>query len=182
MSGSGKLKRLGKLAKDTSGAALIEISLLLLPLTGLMVAAVEYGRVFQQYHVASKGVTAASRYLARVNNANLCSTPGAAWTNAVADAKDLAQRGILEIGNGAPTASHILPNWTNHNQIVVTIDCVANPPSATTGLPAFRGPSTLPRITVSTANFVYDELGLFGIIDKDGVEITASHTELYIGG
>ncbi|NNC36213.1 MAG: hypothetical protein HKO02_02055 [Hyphomonadaceae bacterium] len=172
------------LIKDASGAALIELSLLLLPLTGLMVGAVEYGRVFQQFHVASKGVTAASRYLARLDTTNLC--PGPNWPDAdeLADAKDLAQRGFLEQGSGAATASHILPNWNNHNDITVVVSCADNTRDGTTNITQFRGPAgtgVIPRVTVSTT-FTYDELGLFKFIDPDGVTVRASHTELYIGG
>jgi len=176
-----KLSFVNTYAKDVCGTALIEMSLLLLPLTALMVGAVEYGRVFQQFHVANKGVTAASRYLARQSAADLC--PAEVWPDSVSerDAQDLAQRGKLERGSAAATATHVLKDWTNPDDVVVEVICADNPPNGMSGLPSFRGPigsKAIPIITVSTS-FTYNLLGLFGLIDKDGVQITASHTEVF---
>jgi len=169
--------------KNESGAALVEISLLLPLLIGLMLGTVEFGRVFQQYHVATKGVTSAARYLSRIQTPTLCDgTPGGTWTNNVSDAKDLAQRGFLHQGNGS-TGNFILETWTNPNDISVSVDCFSNNFTSPTGtnFTTYRGPDQLPRITVTTT-FTYNKDGLFKYIYPSGASITASHTEYYIGG
>lgn len=168
--------------KNASGAALIELSLMLPILLGLMIGAVEYGRVFQQFHVASKGVTSAARYLARQNNATLCdATPAGTWAADQIDAKNLALTGKLEKGVNPPSTPAILPNWTSHSQIDISIDCFTNVLKST-GLTTFRGPAELPRITVKVQNTTHNPTKLFDFISPYGVEIAAEHTEVYVGG
>lgn len=175
-------KPINGLKDSTSGAALVEMALMLPLLLCLMGGMAEFGRAFQQYHVANKGVKSAARYLARVAEENDCGTTlSANWNTNVTRAKNLARLNSLN-GTGSP----VLSNWTDADITIDDPTCVAN----TGG--AFNGPAQIPIVNVSTT-FTYDDLGMLSLLSVlplgkrasfaiSNIQITASHQELYIGG
>jgi len=159
-----------------SGSALIEFSLLLPILMGLMVGAFEFGRYFQQTHVVNKGVKNAARYLARIENGDLCPSPaGGSFANDTLDARDLAQYGSFDTTG----KSLIIPAWDSSSTFTASVTCAPNP--ETGGIRDYRGPAVLPVIQVTTT-FTYDDIGMLDFIRPSGLDITATHEELYIGG
>jgi len=169
------------LRKNTKGSALIEMSLMLPVLILLMGGMIEFGRALQQYHVATKGVKHAARYLARVVHNGACppDPTDTSWNSYVADAKKLAQTGTLN--SNAPLR---LDNWDNSATFNVNVTCVANSPDAVTGIRPLRGQDNLPIITVSTS-FTFDKVGTLSVLNIPGLSdltITATHQQKHIGG
>lgn len=155
--------------KEKSGTALVEFSLLLPLLVSIFAGIVEFGNILQQYHVANKGVKSAARYMARVAGDGSCPI-GNGWTTNEGDAKYLAQHGSFEA-----TEPFLLSNWQNANQITITVTCIDNISGG------FRGNEQIPTVTVSTS-FDYADIGLLSFLPGNGVTITATHEQMYIGG
>lgn len=161
--------------QSASGSALAEFALVLPLLALLLTVGVEVSRIVYHYHIATKGVQDAARYLSRseaVNTGDLCGTPNADWTNAVSAAKNLAL-----YGNVAGSGSLILSSWNTTGSITVTLDCQTN---AALVSPLGAG-AQIPVINVSTS-FAYDSLGLLGFLNASGFTIQATHKEMGIGG
>ena len=171
---------------NRSGAALLELGLLLPLLLCLMGGMAEFGRAFHQYHIANKGVKSAARYLARVPVGVDCATSSAAWTSKseVVLAKSLAVSGSFAVN-----APSVISNWT-------PADVSIPAPDATTCFNnsggTYNGRAQIPIVTVSTT-FIYDDLGMLSLMSVlplgkkasfalTNIQITATHQEVHIGG
>jgi hypothetical protein len=158
-----------KLRSDEGGSALVEGAVLLPLLIVLFLGVFEFSWFFYQQHVVSTGLRDGARYLARV--AGACE-PIAAWSNAEADARNLATTG--SIYGGPPRVR----GWT---QQMVSTFCtsVANPVAAD-GLPAYRGGRAIFVVTLST-RFSDPSLGFFSLLRLDPPAISVTHSERVIG-
>jgi len=170
-----------KFFRDTTGAALVEFSLLLPMLVVIMGFGSEFGRAVYQIHVAEKGVKNAARYLARVPDIAGCTT--SSFDGFALNAINVAQKGSFN--NNAPLK---LSNWDAPNDITIEVDCVSNLPDAVTNVRPFFGGDQIPIITVRTA-FDFNSIGMLDIIqlldptqqDNEGIVISAAHKEIYVG-
>ena len=93
------------LVRCTSGAAALEAAMVIPVAIVLMAGGVEFGRLFTLYGTAAKSVRDATRYLARVPQANICDN----W--ALNNAKNLAVYGTLDSTNANP----LIPGWAPEN-------------------------------------------------------------------
>lgn len=162
--------KIARLRRDTSGASLIEMTLVAPLLIALMCGLAEFGQALRQYHTMHKGVRDAARYLASVPANPACSgvpdpTPYA-WADAIADAKRLAVYGST---NGS---TPIFKGWTSTATVQVEDDeCEPNP----------RGPTALPlpRIRV-VASAPYTDLGMLSAIGAGPITISVQHEQLKV--
>ena len=170
------IARLRRLRRDRGGAALVEFTLVAPMLVGLMCGLAEFGNALRQYHIMEKGVRDASRYLAHASVDPPCvgnggaagGTASAGWTQAIAEAKNLAI-----YGNAAGSGSPLFKTWNNTATVSIASDptCLANP----------RGVSAswLPQVTV-TASAPYADLGMLSALGLGPITLTVAHQELKV--
>lgn len=160
---------------DNKGAALVEFTIMLPVLFGMVFGLIEFGRYFHQKHAAEKGVKAAARYVARTVDRTGCPPVSAAYNSAVTQAQSLAIRGSFD-NSATPTLS----NWTAPSSVNISVACTSNAVSG--GTRPWRGErDNLPIITVST-QFDYDAIGFLNFLGLSSLQVNASHQELFIGG
>jgi Flp pilus assembly protein TadG len=94
---------LQKLARSTSGTALIEATIVLPLAISLMAGGVEFGRILSDYSTVGKSVRAAARYLSRVPN----TTAVCGW--GLTNARNLAVYGKL---SPADSDQPLITGWT----------------------------------------------------------------------
>lgn len=162
-----------RLRRNCRGAALVEFTLVAPLLIALMCGLAEFGQALRQYHVMEKGVRDAARYLTHVSVNPPCmgatDPPGYTWTQALADAKNLAVYG--SVSGSTP----LFKSWASTS--TVTVDdatCLSNPRDPT-GVRV----NTLPQITV-TASAPYVDLGMLSFLGLGPFTLTVSHQELKV--
>ncbi len=168
------MRRLDSILLNNNGAALVEFTLLIPILFGLVFGLVEFGRATFQHHTAEKGVKAAARFIARAPAPDPCNPGGGTYNAAVSDAKTLAQYGSLD-ASGNPSLS----NWASPSEVQVALTTVSNVPSS--GVRPWRGQCDQLYIVSVSTQFPYDDLGLLNLIGINGLTIRASHQEVFIG-
>lgn len=160
---------------SASGAALAEFALMLPLLTALLAGGIEVSRIVYHYHIASKGVQDAARFLSRndaVLTGNICATQAASWTTAVTSAKNIAMYGAPSSAGAA-----ILSSWDDGDTITITVSCT----SVSNTVSPLSGTTSIPIIEVET-NFAYDDMGVLSLVGINNFVITAKHNEMGIGG
>ena len=158
-------KAIGTTWRDTKGATLLELTILMPVLILLSLGVSEFGRALQHHHVLNKSVRDAARYLSRV--AAVC--PGGTIDAAdVAVARNLALTGYPS--GGSPIVSY----WTDPATISVSVVCFDNSGGA------FRGRAAIPIVRV-TATVAYADLGFLGALSLPAFTLTARHEEVVIG-
>lgn len=167
------LAHLRRLGRETSGAALVEFTMVAPLLLVLMCGLAEFGQALRQYHIMQKGVRDAARFLAHapVNPActGVTDPAGYTWANAITDAKTLAVDGSTS--GGTP----LFAGWTDVSTVhvddaIAPVTCLTNP--RPNGLP-------LPKITV-TAQAPYADMGMLSFLGLGPVTLTVSHQELKV--
>lgn len=108
--------RLGRLLREESGAALVELALVLPLLMLVFAVTIEGGRLLWAYQSASAGVRDASRYLARVAPVTIC-----------ADGGSVAGYGteIDAIVRTRIDGSSVFPIGMSLNSVVPTLSCIS---------------------------------------------------------
>jgi Flp pilus assembly protein TadG len=114
------MKSIGRLFTSNSGAAAVEMALVIPLLLIVMFGSVELGNYFMDEHVLVKGVRDAARYAARQNFTNYTGCSGSPSAPVPANAQLLAQKGILD-----STAPDLLPNWGSAT-FTVSVSCVSS--------------------------------------------------------
>jgi Flp pilus assembly protein TadG len=147
---------LQQLVRCTSGAAALETALVLPVAIILMAGGVEFGQLFSVYGTAAKSMRDATRYLARVPQANICDT----W--ALNNAKNLAVYGTLDSKNATP----LIPGWTPEN-----VCTSPNPCTSTTG-----GLLTLVSPSCPPANSSFITIELSAAVPYTGIGLSNSWT------
>lgn len=163
-------RSLRSLFPNSRGTAALEFAFLLPVLVVLAAGGFEFGRAFWHYHVVTKGVRDASRYLTRVP------TPVAPEYTAIAE--NLVLRGSLD--SSAPMLLHEWQVDPSLTDVDVTLDTFDN--SAGT----FRGPdggtANIDVVRV-TATVVYRGTGLLALVGfPDGLTFRIAHEQRYLGG
>jgi hypothetical protein len=168
----GLLARFPRLRRETSGAALVEFTLVAPLLISLMCGLAEFSQVLRQYHIMEKGVRDAARYLSAVPANPPCTgvvDPAGApsWSTYVTRAKHLAIYG--SISGSTP----LLRAWTNP----ATVTLVSDPPQCVANPRPFGNP--LPKIKV-TATAPYVDLGMLSVLGFGPITLSVSHEELKV--
>lgn len=156
--------------RNNSGAAGVEMALMLPLLLVLMFGPFEMANYFWTEHKAIKGVRDGARYAARLNFSNfecgatMCETD----TDFEGQVKNLTRTGLVT--GGQPS----IANWVNDDVFVEVMPATSAVDgsvdgSVTTGI--YRGLPTAPRVLVSTT---VSYTPLFGLLGFDTSEITVS--------
>lgn len=159
MSSSCIADRLRGFCRDESGVALVEFALVLPMMLLVFAVIIEGSRMMLSYESAINGVRDATRYLARVVDADACTTlPSVAGYSATL--KTLVTQGT--------TANSVFPP-------AVTIGTVTPSYSCVTG--SYRGgPVPVAQVTaVITVNFPFE--GLFRLVGGSRPTLTTSVTD-----
>jgi hypothetical protein len=162
------MRTIHDIARDRSGASLVEFTLMAPALLALMVGLAEFGGALRQHHVMAKGVRDAARYLARVEPGG-CPPAGATWGTAVGRAQALAVTGTFDA-----SATPLLPGWTDLSSVTVNVTCVDNSGEI------WRGDVSIPIVEV-TASAPYQDIGALSFLGLAAPTITVSHTQMSVG-
>lgn len=157
--------------RSETGAAMVEMTLLLPFLIVLMLGIFEFGRFLYQYQQVVNGVRDAARWAARVDDPY--NDPD------LTRARNLATRGDIDGAAGTERVSGWLPG-----QVTVTETVIDN--SANT----YRGGATISVVTVSTT-WSYNDMGMFDVLasglafvggsNVSAITVTVAHEERHIG-
>lgn len=108
-------RRLRRFRGDESGAALVELALVL-PITCLLFAVIiESGRMFWSYQAAIAGVRDAARYVARVVPSDICDAAGQFSGYAT---------GVDDIVRNSVDGNALFPSGITIGIVTPTLDCV----------------------------------------------------------
>ena len=169
-----------KLKENESGAALVELTLLLPLLVLLMIGVAEYGRALHQQHIIAKSVREAARSLARdprlFDPATGCSTsiPPALQSQT----ETLALKGSLD-----PSANFLLSYWDNPaTEVTITVVCMApGGLESPVGIdPATSNMHDIPVVTVR-GQVPFDDLGLLSIFGFTAPTLRTEHVQMGVG-
>lgn len=133
------------------GTASVEF-VLILPLISLMLlGTIEMGRVFNDYHVASKSLRDATRYASRLDGrTGSLAIDCAAGTidNASPQAQEVKRLALTgSTAPIAPTTDYLLDYWTNLNDVTLSADCEPNAGPIYRGY--YEGLDNVPAVVVS---------------------------------
>ncbi len=140
---------------DASGSAAVEFALVLPVLLLLSLGALELGRLFWSYHIATAAVRDAARYAARVNFSCATGMDPATRQQVI----NLTRTGTFN-GQGHP----LISGWTSDSSVSVTVTCIDNTNAATGVLAGpYQGLTEIPVIQVAaTVPYTLNFAGLFG--------------------
>jgi Flp pilus assembly protein TadG len=150
-----------RLGRDTSGAALIEMTIALPVIISLMAGGVDFGIAITTQGTGSKSIRDAARYLATVPASSVCG-----W--GLANAKSLAVYGKFGGVDGVDTP--LIPGWAmaggsnNNVELGSATDC------------------TNPTIIQLQAKFPYSSIMLSAVLPGvTALTLTTQHQERQIG-
>ena len=133
------LKRItSKFRRSEKGATAVEFAILLPVMLVVFAAIVESSRIYWNYQSAVSGVRDASRYLARITNADVCVTNGAGAipNGGTAEAVNIIVAKMRDNSNLFPTGVTV-------SAISANVDCIATPTLRTTVTPVARVQATV---------------------------------------
>lgn len=168
---------LWRLVRRQEGTAAVEFVLILPLLTLVLFGTIEIGRLLQDYHVVTKSVRDATRYLTRMDGVSI----GLDGTNCtinesstpVIEAKNLALTGTID-GSG----DYLLPYWTNPSTISITPSCFDNNGGTYQGF--FLGTSTIFSLTMG-ADVPVPLMNGWLLGQDNTLTFTIEHKEVHFG-
>ncbi len=157
-------------ASDSDGSAAVEFALVLPLLLLLGLGALELGRLFWDYHIASSSVRDAARYAARISFNCTTGLDAGVQQQVV----NLTRTGTFN-GQGPP----LIAGWTNDSSVSVTVTCNDNTNATPEILQGpYQGMAQIPSITVAAT--VPYTLGFSGFGGGGGVtSFKVSHQEAW---
>ena len=162
-------RRLRRFGMETTGAALVETTLLMPFLLMLSAGVFEFGNLLYQRLLLEGGVRDAARYAARCPQ-----VAGVTFDCSDAKAKNVAVYGDPD-GGATPRVT----GWTV-SMVTITPQTTANNFDPVEGTYDYRGGPTITTIHVETS-FTYTGTGLLPYIGFDNIVLNAVHEERYIG-
>lgn len=154
---------LAHFVRTVRGASLVEFSLVAPVLITMGMGMLEFGLALYGHHVIATGVHDAARFLARFDDPTL---------------KEAAAKTLAVTGTVSGTTPRL--SWVGTSDIAVTYTDIANPPDATTGLRAYRGPDILKVVKV-TAAATYTGFGVLPALGLgSSLAISVAHEERVI--
>lgn len=161
------MRRLTSFLSDRSGAAAVEMVLILPVALALILTTFEGGFYFICEHRVVKGVRDAARYAARLDLSNYA-CPGATFSGSAATVQNLARTGKLSGGTTGVTG------WVN-GDVAIAVTCL----SGQSGIYAKTG-GYAPRVRVSTRVVYPSIMGAMGFTSAT-IHITAAAQSPVIG-
>ena len=162
--------------RRNEGTAAVEFALILPLMALLLFGTIDIGRLLVDFHLVSKSVRDATRYLTRVNGLILWSDSDACTINggsvAVTEAKNLAMRGTIDT-----SGSFLLGYWINAATIDVTGVKTDNLGRTYLGL---LDKDTICSV-VMTANVPFNFMNGYFFGHDGTLTLTATHKEAHFG-
>jgi Flp pilus assembly protein TadG len=143
------LRGFWRLGRATEGIAAVEFALILPVILVLLFGTISIGRLLNDYHIATKSVRDATRYLSRKDITIDCATIDNTQPEVV-EAKNLALTGKT---NGVPATEPLIGGWTNLASITVVPDCHDNSTNTFRGF--YNGQANIHSL-VMTANVPFN--------------------------
>jgi hypothetical protein len=163
------VSRLRRFGMETTGAALVETTLLMPFLLMLSAGVFEFGNLLYQRLLLEGGVRDAARYAARCPQ-----VAGVTFDCSDAKAKNVAVYGDPDGG-----ATPRVRDWST-SLVTIARPETANNFDPVDGTYDYRGGPTITTIHVETS-FTYTGTGLLPYIGFDNIVLNAVHEERYIG-
>jgi len=159
------------------GIASLEFAMILPLIAVMLFGMIDIGRLLTDYHLVSKSVRDATRYLARVDAAAMTLTCASIDNGSapVTEAKNLALTGKID---GVPAADALLKYWTDPASITVTPSCKDNSTATYAGF--YAGVDNIPIVTVS-ATVSFPLLSAWVLDRGTTLTFTLQHQEIHIG-
>ena len=170
------MRRSSSFQRDIGGAVMLEAAILLPVLLFLGLAAFEFSNVFFQHQAVTAGVRDAARYAAR--------TPrpvGASCEETIESAEVVSAAKNLAVSGDIYTATPSRAAGWKASDVTITATTIDNPVDAVTGARAYRGPSPICIVRV-TSSYTYRKIGVLSGFNFIAPTIAVSHTERWIGG
>lgn len=169
------VSRLRRFGMETTGAALVETTLLMPFLLMLSAGVFEFGNLLYQRLLLEGGVRDAARYAARCPQV----------AGATFDCSDAKAKNVAVYGNPDGVAPPRVTGWTTEASaqscgVAITRETTANNFDPVEGTYDYRGGPTITTIHVETC-FTYIGTGLLPYIGFDNIVLNAVHEERYIG-
>ena len=155
---------------DRSGAALLELTVVLPVVMAVGFGAIEFGNLIYKDHLLWNGVRDGARYYAGLPYDSSNTTQTTANETA---AKNIAVTGVTSGGTAR------VAGWTT-GQVTISYATQANGPTSCVTEKCYRGADTITMVTVSTS-YPYQSLGFMGFMGLGSITLTASHQERIIG-
>jgi len=162
--------------RDDSGAAMLEMAIVLPVLFTIGFGVIEFGNAIYNYHLIANGVRDAARYAAGIEY-----DPDANDNNI----KCIAMTGLVSGGDCNATATTSctaacrVKFWNDAaTETAVTYDAFDNEDES--GNRILRGRATIYMVTV-TASVPYENIGFLGYLGLSAPTLTVSHQERIIG-
>ena len=181
--------------RAAEGIASIEFVLTFPILIALLTAAIDFGRLYADYHAVSKSVRDATRYLTRVDGTatginidcgnqtlQIAGDPGKPLAE---NARRLAMTGRFD---GDPATEPLIGSWTANSLteaatgIVVSVECMDNPIGGITTLGGYypEGTAKIPSIVVEAEVPFHFSLAQIFQIGPD-ITFTITHKMAHFG-
>lgn len=153
---------------DQTGAAAVEMVLLVPLLLVLLFGGLEAGHFIWTEHKLIEGVRDGSRFAARLDIEDVCGGDSAKLAAAQAKVRLLTRTGQLADGNASPR----VPRWSD-GQVTVTFACDA---FVSTGIYSDLDAAAGPIVTVTASGVAYPSLfERLGILDSSIAMSATSH-------
>ena len=173
------MRALGRLWRNSRGAALVEMAAFAPFLLFLAGGVFEFGLFFYNYQQVETGVRDAARYMSRVTDTTVYTkpcqilrNPNSALTAKETNAKDIAVMG--QIGGTTQRVS-----WWGEANVSFSYQNTLNP--LISGYPTYRGSTDGILLVTVRANPTYAGVGFLGMLGLGSMQINVSHTERCIG-
>jgi Flp pilus assembly protein TadG len=177
-----KARNFISIAHKQDGAAAVEFAMILPVLIVMLFGVIEIGRLLNDFHVVSKSVRDATRYLTRVPMDCPSGGPssGPLSSYLVNSGDETIARNLALTGSpAAPTVpgDYLLRYWTDVTTISVTVNCVANGGQFES---VYAGVTNIPRITM-TATVPFTFLWGALVLDSSTITMSIAHNEVNVG-
>lgn len=176
-----------KLNNDKSGAALLEVSVVIPVVLSIGLGVIEFGNAIYSQHLIFNGARDAARYIAGLpqtdNNGNsLISSNNTAGNNIVVwgTTTNTTSDTCNTSSTNAMIASRRLNWWCSPANVAVTYTSFANDDGTAAHNKLYRGPATIQTVTV-TATVPYQSLGFMSYFNLTAPTFSLSHTERLYG-
>ena len=183
-------EQINKLAADKSGAALLEVAVVIPVVLSIGLGVIEFGNAIYSQHLIFNGVRDAARYVAGLPQTNADDTINAALVASnITAGKNIAVWGTKTnaasdtCGSGSTStmiSSRRLNWWCAPSNVAVTYTSFANDDGTAAHNKIYRGGTTIQTVTV-TATVPYQSLGFMSYFNLAEPTFSLSHTERLFG-
>jgi len=162
-------KHIEPFGRDTRGAAILEMTVILPVLLTIGLGVFEFGNLIYNYHLITVGVRDGARYIAGLAQVD-------ASGNSLVAANEIAAKNIAVTGTDSGGVQRV--SWWETTEVFVSYSNVPN--ADVSGNKLYRGGANIVMVTVST-DVDYQPLGFLGYLGLGTITLHAEHKERMFG-